>query len=883
MSSGMTPLMRQYHDIKARFPEEIVLFQVGDFYELFYDDAHKAAAHLGIVLTARGTNNGQPIPLCGFPRHTLDSYLVKLINGGFRVVVCDQTSTGDSSSGQGSPKLIERIVSQVLTPGTLTDSKLLDEKSASYLCTVVATEHSYALLFVEALTGKSYATITITAHKKLLEAELSRFMPSEIIMAPQPELEQTIRSMGYTITTIRAASEYKHACEQWLTTLHQEGALQIIERSFSLHLCAQLLYAFLSKNNPAVLPHIKQIELYKPEDFLMLDAATQRNLELIKNQDGSRAHTLFAVLDHAVTPMGSRTIKKWLLRPLAERAQIEQRLNFVQTLVEQSVVREQLVALLKLMGDVERVVGRIALQRAQLPDYCQLLRFLHNMPALTELLHHGPLQQIGAFFHAQHETYLQLYQLLNAALNHDREREWLIKTGYHAELDRLRALVDSGCQQILELEQREQQATGIASLKIRFNNAHGYGIEVTKPQLHLVPEHYQRLQILVNRDRFTTPELRTLEYDMQRAQTDSVRIEKELFAQLCSQVTPYVSLLQSMVQACAELDAYSGFALSAIEQQYVRPQFTPSRDLIVHQGRHPVVEAKIKAWGAGQFIANDVTLTEEERLWIITGPNMGGKSTFLRQTALIIVMAQAGSFVPAAYAQLPIFDRIFTRIGAADNVAQGKSTFWVEMEETALICNEATDKSLVILDEVGRGTSTYDGLAIAQAVLEYIYGQIKARCLFATHYHELTELAKHSGIVSYHAASKKTIDGIVFLHQIKKGCAQGSFGIEVAKNAQLPAAVIARAQLILAELSSDVASAVAKGYGGHGKTMPDRHHGLPAQALREGWEQLYSPCSVSPQDYERYQMLVKTIADIDLDALSPRQAFDLVGNLKEMI
>lgn len=860
MTSSMTPLMRQYHDIKARFPEEIVLFQVGDFYELFYDDAQKAAAQLGIVLTARGTNNGQPIPLCGFPRHTLDSYLVKLINGGFRVVVCDQMSTGEST------KLIERTVSQVLTPGTLTDSKLLDEKSAAYVCTVVATEQAYALLFVEALTGKAYATITTTAHAKLLEAELSRFMPQEIIMAPQPELEKLVRAMGYTITTIRAASEYTDACLQWLKALPQDGAVQIIERSFSLQMCVQLLYAFLSKNNPAVLQHIKHITLYRPDDFLMLDASTQRNLELVKNQDGIRAHTLFAVLDRAATPMGSRTIKKWILRPLADLAQIEQRLSSVQTLIEHSMLRDQLVGVLRNIGDIERVIGRIALQRAQLHDYSMLMRFLQQLTSLASLLTQGSLQQIGAVLTAHHEACMQLYHLLVSSIYDENEREWMIRAGYHAELDRLRTLVDSGSQQILELEQREQQVTGIASLKIRFNNAHGYGIEVTKPQLHLVPERYQRLQILVNRDRFTTPELRSLEYDMQRAQADSIRIEKELFTQICAQVHQYVPVLHLLANVCAELDGFIGFACSAVEQHYVRPIFTTSRDLMVHQSRHPVVEAKIKSMGQGQFIANDVTLTQEERLWIITGPNMGGKSTFLRQTALIIVMAQAGSFVPAAYAQLPLFDRIFTRIGAADNVAQGKSTFWVEMEETALICNEATEKSLVILDEVGRGTSTYDGLAIAQAVLEYIYAQIKARCLFATHYHELTELAqKNPGIVAYHAASKKTIDGIVFLHQIKKGCAQGSFGIEVAKNAQLPAAVIARAQLLLAELSQ-----------GHVQIERSTGH----TQLQS--EQLFTPCSLSPQEYERYQQLVKTIAQIDLDALSPRQAFDVVGNLKEM-
>ncbi|CAM6000305.1 unnamed protein product, partial [Sphagnum balticum] len=639
MNTQMTPLMRQYHEIKTRFPDEIVLFQVGDFYEIFYDDAQKAAAALSIVLTQRGTNNGQPIPLCGFPRHAVDTYLIKLIQAGYRVVLCDQLPAQEGS------KLIERTVSQVLTPGTLTDVKLLDEKSALYLCSVVESAERYGLLFVEPLTGKAYATVTSSLHKKLLEAELARFMPSEIIFgAHGSALEQQLRTIGYALSPVRAVDA--SAALSWLQTKNSAIA-PLIDHSEVLVQCAVLMHAFLTRNNPAVLEQISQIELYQSEDFLLLDAATQRNLELVKNQDGTRSSTLLSVLDRAVTSMGSRTIKRWILRPLANRAQIERRHEMVAMFLDAVLIRDQLVGLLRSVGDIERVVGRIALQRATVADYRALKRFLSLVIPLQQLLAQLPDRRMADYLTLHVGPCEKLCEELTRALHDETEGDWLIKAGYHAELDQLRALVDSGSHAILELEQHEQQATGISSLKIRYNGAHGYGIEVTKTHIHLVPEHYQRLQILVNRDRFTTPALRTLEYDMQRAQADSLRIEKELFAALCTSVQKYLPMLQAIAEMVAELDAYIGFARSAIEHHFIRPQMVPGRDFVVRAGRHPVVEEKIRASGTGQFIANDSSLTDAESLWIITGPNMGGKSTFLRQTALIVVMAQAGSFVPA--------------------------------------------------------------------------------------------------------------------------------------------------------------------------------------------------------------------------------------------
>lgn len=862
----MTPLMRQYQAIKQRYVQEIVLFQVGDFYEIFYEDAQRASAFLGITLTARGQSDDGPIPLCGFPCHAADTYLVKLVTGGFRVVLCDQVAGPDAT------KLMERVVSQVLTPGTVTDPKLLDEKSANYVAVVAPGETAVAILFVEILTGQVFATVLEQSRMRLIESELGRFLPKEVVV-PHTErgirAEKYIHTLGYETSIMLLAGEDAELRANFVERVSGDAAQGLVQHSVVLQTALQTLYHFLERNHAPALTQLRPLELYAPDDFLILDAATQRNLELVKNNsDNSARHTLFAVLDEAVTPMGSRMIKKWILRPLVNRAMLEQRLAVVQQLVTLTTVRTRLAELLRAIGDCERVVGRIALKRALLADYVQLMQTLAVLPELAQICAQAFPGMFGELL-ASVQICTQLSTRLQASLNTDPEHDWKIKQGYYEELDRLRRLAHEGAQAMLALEQREQLATGISSLKIRYNGAHGYGIEVTKPNVHLVPPHYVRLQTLVNRERFTNQELKDLEYDIKRAQTSSLEIEQELFAALSAQIFEQISLLQSVARACAELDAFVGFARVACRPGYVRPIFD-GHDCAIQQGRHPVVEAALREQNTTQFIANDLTLSEQQRLWIITGPNMGGKSTFLRQSALLAIMAQAGSFVPAAHAQIPLFDRIFTRIGAADMVAQGKSTFLVEMEETALICHEATERSLVILDEVGRGTSTYDGLAIAQAVLEYIYFSVKAKCLFATHYHELTELAqRHAGIVTYYAASQKTATGIVLLHQIKQGCAQGSFGIEVAKSAKLPDAVLHRAQEILAEFLAHQHLHAAQ---------------RPSVPVNKNHPQEITPATplFSPQDYDRYQRLCAELERIDCNALTPRQAFDLVWKLKEL-
>jgi DNA mismatch repair protein MutS len=860
-NTSLTPLMRQFYTIKKQHADALLFFQVGDFYELFFDDAKTASAFLGIALTKRGkTADGEPIPLCGVPVHALDHYMNKLIRGGFKVALCDQLEAAVPG------KMVERGVTRVMTPGTLTDSALLDEKSASYVVAFFPHEGSWGLLFCELLTAQLFGTVLPATIEKVLEAELIRFFPDEVLLpanAQGKQFQSYFKQQGYFTSFVDVIpDEQQVARGQWLQAFRPETRKHLDEHA-ALRLATETFYAYMRKTNEVALGSFNAIQWYEPEDFLLLDAATQRNLELVKNnQDGGRAHTLCAVLDGAVTPMGSRMIKKWIMRPLIKAEAIMQRHDVVQECIRDVALAQQLQKLLRPLSDLERVVGRIALRRAALNDYLHCAQALAQIPSIRALL--MPKKQIPLIqVIIEHlSDFTQLSHLLIQALNDDSSQEWIIKKGFDAALDRMRDLIEQGNSALLALEQREQRATGIGSLKVRYTSAHGYYIEVTKAHFDAIPAHYIRRQTLVGRERFTTQELQTLEYELERARTEITQTEQQVFERVKQEVARSITALRKLAHALAHIDALLGFATVAYEHNYVRPTFTASRDIVIINGRHPVVERTIH-----HFIPNDTALTNEQSLWIITGPNMGGKSTYLRQVGLIAIMAQCGAFVPAQQAQLPLIDRVFTRIGAGDNLADGKSTFMVEMEETAAICTLATQKSLVILDEVGRGTSTFDGLAIAQAVVEYLYTTVQARCLFATHYHELTALeSTFPGIVSYYAASKKTPKGIVFLYKMIRGIADGSFGVEVAKKAALPVAIIERAEAILATLA-----------------MAEEHRQpmkvLPASTITPD-QQLVMNLEAQVRDQEK---VLKQLKDIDYENLSPKQAFDALWQLKELL
>lgn len=736
---SQTPLMKQYFTIKSHYPDCLLFFQVGDFYELFFEDAQKASAFLNITLTKRGKINGEPIPLCGVPVHAIDHYSAKLIRGGFKIALVDQLTPAK----QGT--IVERGVTRVLTPGTLTDTNLLDNKSASYLFSIFPLNGQWGLIFSELLTAQLFATVIPEYDEKKLLAELVRFFPDEILVpvsAQGKALQSLFKKTGYFTSII----EDDFFCDvrrndfiAWAKNQFDESVSAQLLQNNVLSLACSVLHAYLQKNQKQALDQFNAVHFYEPEDFLVIDVSTQRNLELVKNlHDGSSKHTLLSVIDGAYTGMGSRMIKKWLLRPLVKKEAIVHRQECVELYVNDLLFAQQMSDFFKTVGDIERIVGRISLQRAIPADYHALLNLLELLPAMRLVLGkyaHIPLLR---FILTSFVDFSSLQKLLKSALNSDSSKEWIIAAGFSQELDRMRSVVQKGNILILDFEAQEQKNTGISSLKVRYNRIQGYYIEITKTHKLSIPSHYTLQQNLVGKDRYITIQLQELQHELLSACNEIEHLEKVLFDQIKLDVYFYSSSLRKLAHALAMLDALAGLGKVAYDNRYVKPVFNHNRHIVITHGRHPVVEQSLQS----HFIPNDTALSDEQSVWIITGPNMGGKSTYLRQVALLSVLAQIGSFVPAKEANLFVLDKIFTRIGAGDNLAEGKSTFLVEMEETAAICTQATPNSLVILDEVGRGTSTFDGLAIAQAVVEFLYKNVQARCLFATHYHELTLLAQ---------------------------------------------------------------------------------------------------------------------------------------------
>jgi DNA mismatch repair protein MutS len=802
----VTPMLRQYLDLKARYADALLLFQMGDFYETFFEDAEKAAAALNIALTSRSRADAERIPMAGFPIHAAQSYLGKLLDAGFKVVVCDQTE--DPAQAKG---LVRREVTRILTRGTLVDPAALDARRDNYLAAVNFRGEKWGLAYLSVSTGEFRLTAGEGADS--LADELWRLKPSELII-PE-EADAALLSVALapfdTPPTQRMLSVYAFEAEaarrelgRALGTLFLDG-FGVEDHSLGVTAAGAIL-RYLHDSHTPNLPHLDRLLPYTRDDYLGLDEATLRHLEIFETQRSrSRQGSLLDALDCTVTPMGARRLGRWLRHPLKDLAAIEARLDGVEFFLKSSLLRPRFRQNLKGLGDLERLTARVALEQATPREVAALRQGLEKVPHLRELLPEALPSLVGAAS-GDLDPLPELQDLIGRALVDNPPLSikdgGIIREGYDPELDELISLSRQGKEWIARLEAQERSRTGINSLKVRYNRVFGYYLEVSKTNLHLVPADYIRKQTLVNAERFITADLKDYESRVLGAEDIRVKREAELFQDLRRRVGQETPRLKQVARAVGILDVLAALADLAALHRYCRPRLTPGEELDIKQGRHPVIERLLPA---GAFIPNDVTLDAETQVLIVTGPNMSGKSTILRQVALITLLAHLGSFVPAERATIGLTDRIFTRVGAVDDIGRGQSTFLVEMHETARILHQATARSLVILDEIGRGTSTFDGLALAWAVAEHLHDLAGAgvKTLFATHYQELTELTRlKPRVKNFQVLVAESGGNIVFLHQLAPGAAPQSYGIQVAKLAGVPQEVVDRAREVLENLES---------------------------------------------------------------------------------
>ncbi len=806
--SKVTPMIRQYWEIKNEHHDKILFFRVGDFYEMFYKDAEIAARELEIVLTSRETGKGNHVPLAGFPFHAAGSYISRLIEKGYKVAICEQVEDARSAKG-----LVKRGVTSIITPGTVLDDNLLTGASNNYLCSIYVAQEGIGLAVIDVSTGDFFITQFSGDNRyESFKDELMKYRPAECIYNSYGE-KDTLLHKVFTILPDMLHSAYLDHCfhpSKAMETLPEQFNTVTLEGfgcwEFPLGVNAGgAVISYLNDLHKTSLKHINSLSVYHPEDYMLIDGITRRNLELTQTiRTGKKRGSLLGVLDKTTTSLGGRLLRKWLEQPLLDRDRIEERLEGVEELIEKPFLREDLEDLLEKIYDLERIVSRINIGTANARDLIHLKNTLKTFPGIRNLLEQldSPLfQKLNRQFNSLEE----LRDLIAIALVEEPpvslKEGGLIKEGYDQELDEIREISRKGKKWIIDLEKQEREKTGIRSLKVAFNKVFGYYIEVTRANLSLVPENYIRKQTLVNSERFITPDLKEYEEKILGAQEKIQEKEYALFQQVRKKAAYHTIEIQESARIIAILDCLLNFARVALENNYCRPVFTPEESIKIVDGRHPVVE---KFLTDEMFVPNDTCLdSKESRLLIITGPNMAGKSTYMRQVALIALMAQTGSFVPAKEAYLSLTDRVFARVGAADDLVGGQSTFMVEMNEVANILNNATFKSLIILDEIGRGTSTFDGMSIARAVMEYLHDDrmVGAKTLFATHYHELTELADNlAGIKNYSMAIKEEGEDIVFLRKIIPQRADRSYGIQVARLAGLPGLVVQRSSEILKEL-----------------------------------------------------------------------------------
>lgn len=866
-------MMERYKVVKAEHPGTILLFRMGDFYELFYEDAQTASKVLGLTLTSRDKSSENPVPMAGFPYHQLDGYLQKLIHAGFRAAICDQVEDPRKAKG-----LVRREVTRVVTPGTLTDDQMLDPRQSNFLACVAPSKTTIGLAWLELSTGRFLLT---ELEPSQLQDELARISPAECLIpeSAAQDGQLPMRRPDSQSPVLTPRPDWCFAREEARRLLNEHFGTKTLE-GFDVEdtpavTAAGALLDYVRETQRTALPHIVRLEAWRRSRHMIIDEATRRSLELAQTlRDGHRDFTLLGVMDETCTPMGSRLLAEWLSSPLTDLEQITQRQDAIEELVSQLSLRDDVRELLKQTYDLQRLTSRIATGRCSPRDLVCLARTLEQLPRLRAKLAERRSKRLQTL-----EQRIELCPMAHEAISMAIVDEppinvtdgGVIRPGFNAELDEFRDLMRGGRQWMASYQAKEIERTGISGLKIGFNKVFGYYLEVTTANSSRVPAEYIRKQTLKNQERYITPVLKEYEEKVLRAEDRAKALEQELFTALREQVATFVPLLLRTADAMAEIDVLAGLATLAGKGGYCRPQLTAEPIMDIRDGRHPVLD---RLMPAGQFVPNDVRLglmgSEDEqratgRVQIITGPNMAGKSTYIRQAALITIMAQMGAFVPAKEALIGIADRVFARVGASDELARGQSTFMVEMTETARILNSATERSLVILDEIGRGTSTYDGISLAWAITEFLHDEVKCRTMFATHYHELTDLTstlKHAA--NWNVAVQESNEDVVFLHRIVEGAAGRSYGIHVAKIAGVPRLVTERAATILNTLENDHVNA----------------DGRPKVPQRETTRQRRQQKSLFafPED-----PLLDEIRHLEVDNLSPMQALQELYRLRKQL
>ena len=844
--SAHTPMMQQYWKLKSQYPEQLMFYRMGDFYELFYEDAKRAAALLDITLTARGQSAGQAIPMAGIPFHSAEGYLARLVKLGESVVICEQI--GDPATSKGP---VERQVVRIITPGTVSDEALLDERRDNLVGAVLGDERLFGLAMLDITSGR-FSVQELRGWEHLL-AEIERLNPAELLFPDDWPAGLPLEKRRGS----RRRAPWDFELDSAHKSLRQQFAVQDLKgfgcEELTLAIgAAGCLLAYAKETQRTALPHIRSLRHERLDDTVILDAATRRNLELDINLAGGRDNTLQSVIDRSQTAMGSRLLTRWLHRPLRDRALLERRQQAIACLLD-AYRFESLQPQLKDIGDLERILARIGLRNARPRDLARLRDALAALPRLQDAMAGLDTPHLAELA-VNIRTYPELADLLQRAIIDNPPAVirdgGVLKTGYDAELDELQSISENAGQYLMDLEAREKARTGLANLKVGYNRVHGYFIELPSKQAESAPADYIRRQTLKGAERFITPELKTFEDKALSAKSRALAREKQLYEALLEQLIDELAPLQETAAALAELDVLSNLAERALTLDFNCPRFTEQPCLQIEQGRHPVVEQVLSS----PFVANDVRLDDDTRMLIITGPNMGGKSTYMRQTALIVLLAHIGSYVPAAACELSLVDRIFTRIGSSDDLAGGRSTFMVEMSETANILHNASARSLVLMDEVGRGTSTFDGLSLAWAAAEQL-AKLRAWTLFATHYFELTVLPESQpGVANVHLSATEHKERIVFLHHVLPGPASQSYGLAVAQLAGVPPAVIARAREHLARLETT--------------SLP---HELPQNVAASGQAPLQSDLFASLP-----HPLLDELARVSPDDLTPRQALELL-------